>query len=113
MSLSWARILPNGFANVVSKDGIRYYKDLLDELRNAGVEPMVTLYHWDHPQILEELGGWTNELMVTWFADYATVVFEKLGDRVRFWGTVNEVIVFCHGAYGDGTKAPGTLWLQI
>lgn len=107
ISLSWSRILPNGFANVVSKSGIQYYKNLLDDLKTAGIEPMVTLYHFDHPHILEELGGWTNELMATWFADYASVVFRELGDRVKIWMTVNEPNILCNGAYQDGNNAPG------
>ncbi|XP_051172506.1 myrosinase 1-like [Leptopilina boulardi] len=107
-SISWARILPNGFANNVSKEGIRYYNDLLDELHSKGIKPYVTLYHWDHPQVLEKLGGWTNELMVQWFTDYARVVFKELGPKIKVFFTVNEPFAFCSFGYGHALLAPGT-----
>ncbi|XP_024947339.1 myrosinase 1 isoform X2 [Cephus cinctus] len=107
LSLSWSRILPNGFANKISQDGLDYYKKVLAELEANGIEPLVTLYHWDHPQIIEDLGGWTNEEIVDYFGDYARVVFRELGPRVKYFCTINEPEEFCARGYGLGTKAPG------
>ncbi|XP_043286603.1 myrosinase 1-like isoform X2 [Venturia canescens] len=113
ISLSWTRILPGGFPNKVSEDGIRYYKNLLENLKAQGIEPVVCIYHWDHPVVLEEMGGWTNELMVTWFADYARVVFNHLGDHIKTYVTLNEVADNCKQAYGSGDKAPGKTMPEI
>lgn len=107
-SFSWTRILPTGYANIVSKDGIKYYHDLLDELEKNKIKPMVTLYHWDHPQVFQDLGGWTNGVMVDLFGDYARVVFKEFGHRVKIFTTINEPSNACAGAYFVGTYAPGT-----
>lgn len=107
-SISWGRILPNGFPNYVSKEGLKYYHNLLDELIAKGIKPYVTLYHWDHPQTLEKLGGWTNELMVQWFTDYARIVFRELGPKIKIFYTVNEPYMFCGYGYGSTLLAPGT-----
>lgn len=106
-SLSWSRILPTGYADKVSHDGIQYYKNLIDELHRNGIEPVVTLYHWDHPQIIEDQGGWTNDMIVKWFGDYARVVFRELGPKVKIFSTINEPNAFCTEGYEDGCKAPG------
>ncbi|XP_012287227.1 myrosinase 1 [Orussus abietinus] len=106
-SLSWARILPGGFANKVSKDGLDHYKKVVDELLANGIEPMVTIYHWDHPQVLEEYGGWQNEKMVDWFAQYARLVFREFGDKVKMFATINEPTVICLMGYGMRKHAPG------
>lgn len=111
-SLSWSRILPSGFSNLISRDGIQYYKDLLDELAAAGIEPLVTIYHWDHPAILEELGGWTNDMMITWYADYARVVFDQLGDRIKMFSTLNEPANICVFTHGTPDRAPGKYLLN-
>lgn len=104
-SLSWPRILPTGFANKINHAGIKFYLDLIDELLANGIEPYVTIYHWDHPQSLEDLGGWTNELMVDWFVDYARVVFNTLGPKVKIFTTINEPNIFCPLEYGS--QGPG------
>lgn len=91
----------------MSKEGIKYYRDVLDEMRSKNIEPVVTLYHWDHPEVLERMGGWTNELMVEWFADYARVVYKELGDRMPIITTINEPQKYCVDAYGSDSKAPG------
>ncbi|XP_026727765.1 lactase-phlorizin hydrolase-like [Trichoplusia ni] len=108
-SLSWSRILPTGFPNKISKDGVKYYNKLINGLQAKGIEAMVTIYHWDLPLPLQELGGWTNPLIADWFEDYARVVYTQFGDRVKLWLTVNEPISFCDGSYNTGVGAPGVL----
>ncbi|XP_032684092.1 myrosinase 1-like isoform X3 [Odontomachus brunneus] len=106
-SLSWSRILPNGYSNVINYDGLNYYKNLIDELLANGIKPFVTIYHWDHPNIFESMGGWTNELMVDWIADYARVVFKELGPKVKYFMTINEPTILCNEAYVTGEWAAG------
>ncbi|XP_026729102.1 myrosinase 1-like isoform X1 [Trichoplusia ni] len=101
-SISWPRVLPNGFANKISKDGIGYYNKLVDELLANGIEPVVTIYHWDLPQNLQDLGGWANPLIAEWFEDFARVLYTALGDRVKTWITLNEPKQL--GIYGYGTE---------
>ncbi|XP_050512615.1 myrosinase 1-like isoform X4 [Diabrotica virgifera virgifera] len=105
-SLSWSRILPTGFNNKVNPLGIAYYKNLIKELRANNIEPLVTIFHWDTPQPLENLGGWTNELIVDRFVDFAKVAFENFGDDVTYWLTFNEPKPICHEGYGSKNKAP-------
>ncbi|XP_012145714.2 myrosinase 1 [Megachile rotundata] len=107
MSLSWPRILPTGFSNKISKDGIEYYHKVIDALLANGIEPMVTLYHWDHPQVLEDAGGWLNSEMVEWFADYARVVFNEFAPKVKKFIPVNEPQEICRNGYSYGYHAPG------
>ncbi|CAK1543625.1 unnamed protein product [Leptosia nina] len=107
-SISWTRILPTGFPNKISDDGVRYYNDLINGLLEKGIEPVVTIYHWELPQSLQDLGGWTNELIRTWFADYARVLFSLFADRVKIWLTINEPLIMCAAAYSEHTAmAPG------
>ncbi|XP_058799429.1 myrosinase 1-like isoform X2 [Phymastichus coffea] len=106
-SFSWPRILPTGYANNVNKNGIKYYHELLDELEKHNIKPMVTLYHWDHPQVFQELGGWTNEVMVDLFGNYARVVFQEFGHRVKIFSTINEPASICTNGYFVGSYAPG------
>ncbi|KAK4887729.1 hypothetical protein RN001_004000 [Aquatica leii] len=97
-SLSWSRILPNGYANFINPDGIRYYNELIDELIKNQIKPMITLYHWDLPVTLQTLGGWTNPILADIFVDYANVAFSHFGDRVPYWITFN---TDCRGYDGD------------
>lgn len=83
-SISWPRILPDGTTDFINEPGIAYYNNLINALIDADIVPMVTMNHWDLPQKLEDLGGWTNESIVDRFAGYADVLFENYGDRVSF-----------------------------
>ncbi|CAH0717629.1 unnamed protein product, partial [Brenthis ino] len=106
-SIGWTRLMPKGFSNYVSEDGKNYYNNLINALLDKGIEPVITMYHWDLPQSLQDLGGWTNPLISDWFAEYARVVFSLFADRVKIWITLNEPIVFCEVAYSMGVHAPG------
>ncbi|XP_060595948.1 lactase/phlorizin hydrolase-like [Ruditapes philippinarum] len=106
-SVSWTRILPDGTNKTINKAGIAYYNDLIDAILDAGIVPMVTIYHWDLPQVLEDDGGWTNDNIVDIFVDYAKVLFDNFGDRVKFWITHNEPWVAAHHGYETGAHAPG------
>ena len=105
-SLSWPRILPEGTGRVNGK-GIAFYNAVIDELLANGIEPYITLYHWDFPQKLQERGGWLNEESITWFAEYASVVSEAFSDRVRFFITLNEPQCFTGIAHLHTDHAPG------
>ncbi|KAF5305140.1 hypothetical protein FQA39_LY09402 [Lamprigera yunnana] len=106
-SLSWTRILPNGFPNKVNEAGVNYYNNLINKLLEIGVMPVVTIFHWDLPQTFQEYGGWANPNIVHWFESYAEVVFKTFGDRVQLWITMNEPKHICSKGYSLGTHAPG------
>ncbi|MCB2214403.1 beta-glucosidase [bacterium] len=105
-SISWPRILPQGTGQVEPR-GLDFYDRLVDELLRAGIQPMATLNHWDLPQALQNKGGWVNRDSADWFADYAGIVFQRLGDRVPYWTTHNEPYVIAFMGYAQGTFAPG------
>jgi beta-glucosidase len=105
-SLAWSRILPQG-TGAVNPKGLDFYDRLLDELGRAGIAANVTLNHWDLPQALQDRGGWPNRDCASWFADYARIAFDRLGDRVAMWATHNEPIVPSLVGYGSGAFAPG------
>ncbi|XP_071507382.1 lactase/phlorizin hydrolase-like [Diadema antillarum] len=106
-SISWARILPDGTINNVNEAGIAYYNNVINELVQNGITPMVTLYHWDLPQALQDIGGWDTEDIIDHFNDYANLCFQRFGDRVKFWITFNEPWIVSLLGYGEGTNAPG------
>lgn len=105
-SVSWARILPEG-RGTPNQAGIDWYARLIDHLLESGIEPMLTLYHWDMPQVLEDTGGWPERDIVDAFVEYADVMSRAVGDRVTNWVTHNEP--WCIGwlGYALGTQAPG------
>jgi beta-glucosidase len=106
LSLSWSRLLPEGRERVNPK-GVDFYSHLIDALLAAGIQPSVTLYHWDLPAALDDRGGWLNPDSVRWFADYAAVAFRAFGDRVPMWTTLNEPWVVVDAGYLHGVNAPG------
>jgi len=106
-SLSWSRILPDGTLASINEKGIDYYNRLIDGLLAAGITPFVTIYHWDLPQPLQDIGGWLNESIIGRFNDYSKLCFEKFGDRVKWWITFNEPLVFVWKGHGEGEHAPG------
>jgi beta-glucosidase len=105
-SISWSRILPEGTGRV-NQAGLDFYRRLVDALREAGIRPMATLYHWDLPAALDDRGGWLNRDIADWFAEYASTAFRALDDRVEMWATLNEPWVVTDGGYLHGALAPG------
>ncbi|KAL0725267.1 hypothetical protein Bca4012_039866 [Brassica carinata] len=106
-SISWSRLIPNGRGPVNPK-GLRFYKNLIKELITHGIEPLVTLYHYDLPQALEdEYGGWLNRKIIEDFTAFADVCFREFGDDVKLWTTINEANIFAIGAYSEGILPPG------
>ena len=105
-STSWPRVIPDG-RGMVNSRGLDFYDRLVDGLLAANIEPFLTLYHWDLPQALFETGGWLNRDVLYAFADYATLMVKRLGDRVRYWATFNEPAVVAFAGYQWGEHAPG------
>ncbi|HTD41214.1 MAG TPA: GH1 family beta-glucosidase [Mucilaginibacter sp.] len=110
-SISWTRILPNGTGEV-NKAGIDYYNRVIDYCIAQGIDPWVTVYHWDLPQVLEDKGGWTNRAVVEWFTDFAAVCAKHFGSRVKYWMIMNEPSVFSGAGYFFGIHAPGRTGLK-
>ncbi|MBR5376349.1 MAG: beta-glucosidase [Lachnospiraceae bacterium] len=104
-SVSWPRVIPNGTGEVNEK-GLKFYSDLVDELCAAGIEPMVTLFHWNYPMALYEKGGWKNDESPEWFAQYAKVVVDALSDRVGYFMIFNEPQLFIGAGHGIAFHAP-------
>lgn len=105
-SVAWPRIRPDG-TGPVNPQGLDFYDRLVDELRRHGIAPVLTLYHWDLPQPLEDRGGWTSRDTAEHFAAYAAAVYARLGDRVDIWTTLNEPWCSAFLGYGNGVHAPG------
>lgn len=105
-SIAWPRIQPDGHGPA-NAAGLDFYDKLVDELLAAGVAPAATLFHWDLPQELQDAGGWQNRDTATRFADYATLVGERLGDRVSMWMPLNEPVIVTLFGHAIGIHAPG------
>ncbi|SFW65158.1 GH1 family beta-glucosidase [Amycolatopsis australiensis] len=104
-SVAWPRVMPDG--RTPSAAGLAFYDRLVDELLRRDVVPVLTLYHWDLPQALEDAGGWPLRDTASRFAEYAVVVHDALGDRVDQWTTINEPFCAAFLGYGSGVHAPG------
>ena len=105
-SIAWPRILPDGRGRVEAR-GLDFYSRLVDELLEQGITPYATLYHWDMPQVLEDAGGWPVRSTAEAFVEYANVVTQHLGDRVKHWFTHNEPWCVAMLGYSSGEHAPG------
>ncbi|MEZ0090259.1 GH1 family beta-glucosidase [Streptacidiphilus sp. EB129] len=105
-SVSWSRVQPTGHGPAVER-GLDFYRHLVDQLLDAGITPVATLYHWDLPQELENAGGWPSRDTAERFGEYAALLADALGDRVRYWTTLNEPWCSAFLGYGSGVHAPG------
>ncbi|MCZ7413443.1 MULTISPECIES: GH1 family beta-glucosidase [unclassified Streptomyces] len=105
-SIAWPRVQPTGRGPGVQA-GLDFYRRLADELRDAGIRPVATLYHWDLPQELEDAGGWPRRETAERFAEYAALAGEALGDRIATWTTLNEPWCAAFLGYAEGVHAPG------
>ncbi len=105
-STAWPRLLPRG-RGAANEPGLAFYDRLIDATLEAGIEPWLCLYHWDLPQALGDLGGWTNRDIAGWFADYAALIARRYGDRVKRFATFNEPSVSTIFGYALGWNAPG------
>ncbi|XP_041794054.1 lactase-like b isoform X1 [Chelmon rostratus] len=108
-SISWPRIIPTGIkSDHVNEKGVQYYDDLINHLLENKITPVVTLYHWDLPQVLQEkYGGWQNISMVNYFNEFANLCFERFGNRVKYWITFNNPWSIAVEGYETGEHAPG------
>lgn len=104
-STSWARVMPDG--RKVNPQGLDYYDKLVDGMLERGLKPFQTLYHWEMPSALADLGGWTNRDVAHWFADFAEVISRKIGDRVAATATINEPWCVAWLSHFIGAHAPG------
>jgi len=105
-SVSWPRVIPDGYG-AVNQKGVDFYDRLIDTCLEQNITPWVTLYHWDLPQKLEDKGGWTNRDVLNHFAEYTMLCAKKYGDRVKNWMVLNEPMAFCGAGYFLGVHAPG------
>ncbi|XP_055842754.1 myrosinase 1-like [Episyrphus balteatus] len=105
-SIAWPRIFPNGSVHLRNQKGIDYYNDVIDKLLANGIEPVVTMFHWELPVEIQKFGGFTNSLIIEQFLDYAEELFKLFGDRVKTWLTINEPKELCKALYGSGVSPP-------
>lgn len=105
-SISWSRILPDGTGKV-NQRGVDYYNRVIDMCIELGIEPWITLYHWDLPLALESKGGWTNREIINWFGEFAACCVKNFGRKVKHWIILNEPAVFTGAGYFLGVHAPG------
>lgn len=116
-SIAWSRVLPRGkLSGGVNKEGVAFYNNLINYLLSQGIQPFVTIFHWDLPQALEdEYGGFLSPLIVDDFVDFADLCFKEFGDRVKHWITMNEPWSYSYGGYDAGLLAPGrcSAWMKF
>ncbi len=105
-SLSWSRIFPKGIGKINQK-GVEFYHKIINKCHELNIKPWITIYHWDHPQALEQKGGWTNRKMIDWFSEYTNFVSKEFGKNVKNWMILNEPLSFTVNGYMLGTMAPG------
>ena len=105
-SFSWPRILPAGIGEV-NRKGLDFYHRVIDKCLTEGIEPWVTIYHWDLPQVLESQGGWANRKILDWFSEYVETVTREYGGKVKNWMVMNEQLAFAGNGYMYGVFAPG------
>ena len=106
LSIMWPRVMPEG-VGAVNEKGLAYYDNLINALLEAGIQPWVTLFHWDFPLALFNKGGWLNEDSSDWFADYTKLIVDRYSDRVSHWFTLNEPECFVGLGHSNGNHAPG------
>lgn len=111
-SISWSRIFPEGIGKANEK-GVLFYHQLIDTCLKYGIQPWVTLYHWDLPLELEKKGGWSNREIINWFSEYAAFIIKTYGDKVKKWMVLNEPLVFTGAGYFLGAHAPGHKSLNL
>ena len=110
-SIAWSRILPNG-SGTPNRSGLDFYHRVIDVCLARGIEPWITLYHWDLPQILQDKGGWKNRDAVVWFSEYANLLSKTYGEKVKNWMVFNEPSAFTALGYLIGYHAPGLKGLK-
>ena len=104
-SLSWSRLFPMGIGDV-NPDGVTFYHNIIDSALELGIEPWITLYHWDLPQALQDQGGWTNREILEWFEAYVEFCTKEFGEKVKTWIILNEPMSFIGLGYFMGMHAP-------
>ncbi len=110
-STSWSRVLPEGIGKVNQK-GLDFYHRVIDRTLELGLEPWITLYHWDLPLALHEKGGWTNRDIINWFSEYSDLITRTYGDKVKNWMVLNEPMAYVPLGYMLGIHAPGERGLK-
>lgn len=105
-SLSWPRIIPAG-TGAINPKGLGFYHKVIDKCLESGIEPWITIYHWDMPEVLEAKGGWANREIINWFSEYVGVVTKEFGTKVKNWMVINEQLSFTGLGYMQGIFAPG------
>jgi beta-glucosidase len=110
-SISWARIIPDGYGSINSK-GLEFYHQVIDYCKENNIEPWITLYHWDLPLALERKGGWANRKILIWFENYVRICIHAFKGKVNYWMVLNEPLVFTGAGYFYGVHAPGKKHLR-
>lgn len=105
-SISWSRILPDGIVATINQAAINYYNRLIDKLLSNGIKPIVTMFKYDLPQTMQNLGGFVNDVTIDYFEAYADVLFKYFGDRVKKWITFDSPYLLCNSLYNNGFLAP-------